>query len=236
MAKNTYRDFVQRIAVTWLLGEWSEKLLYAAAETLDAIVDAVEEAAKVRFIDQAPADSLGRHGDDSNLPRYAPDTTATYRARLEQRFDTWRSAGTASGWETPARGLIGQLNAFGFVNATIYRNADWDAYAWPHDSAPWSRFWVVLDMPHVYTWPIWGAITWGSFTWGFLQNGILPIDLTTALQRLVKKFKPAAEVCDAIIVVGDTDTPVWGHNMTWGSFTWGPGTNGQGIARIPGAP
>lgn len=248
MASRNYRDFVQDLAVTWLSGTWGERVLYAAAEVLDAIIDANEEAAKVRFIDTAPSDSLKHHGDDSNLPRYSPDTTATYRARLQQRFDTWRTAGTRRGWEVDelgnekVRGLTGQLNAFGFPNVTIYANnngVDGNGdenfnNPWPHDSSDWSRFWVILDKPHQYTWPTWGVMVWGAFVWGVVDANGDVIDLGGPLQKLVRKWKPAHERCVEIIVLGDTDTPIWGHNMTWGDFTWGAGSNGMGAARFPG--
>jgi hypothetical protein len=56
--------------------------------------------------------------------------------------------------------------------------------------------------------------------WG----GAVPADGSAdqkAVAAAIAKWKPAHTRCASIAVV---DGPIWGANMTWGSFTWGGGT------------
>lgn len=216
----TWLNWIERLATTWENGKWFARFRGAIAVFTDAHLEGVREAVRARFIDTCPDDALQYGAQDSNLERYPGDTPTTLRDRLKKRWLAWRQAGTELG-------LIAQLNAFGLVNVSIYENHDWDS-PWPHDPNKWSRFWVVIDPPHPYSWPLWGQFVWGQFTWGMQPpHG-------DSLQRLVRKFKPAHIVCETIAILGDTDTPMWGHNMIWGQFTWGLGSNGLGIAYLKG--
>lgn len=223
MAEVTFRGYLKRTLPAWLLGTWGGRYLYSFGLVLDAIMQGATDATKARMpYPTGPADALARIGQDSALERYPADTDATFRARLQARFPTWQKAGSE-------QAVVGQLNAFGFANVSVYTAQEW----YPGD-ADWSRFWVVIDPTHGWTWPIWGNFNWNSFTWSATTSPTGQIlDLPASLRRLVRRFKSAHERCDYIVIIADAGAPVWNHNMNWNSFTWHPSST-SGIAIIQG--
>lgn len=236
MASNYRSFFATALSPRWARGYFGERWMGLKALFLDVIAEGFSEALRAPDLYRTAItdDALELDGQARNIPRYPTETSAQYLARLKTAWATWQSAGSPGA-------IVTQLTLAGFT-ATLYTplrthpiygtpHGEWvrPPLTHPVTGAPWwSRFWVVIDAPHGYTWPVWGTMTWGSFTWGF------PVALGTTLRGLVRHWKAAHVVCQEIFVLGDTDTPMWGHNMTWGSFTWGPGTNGLGVATYPG--
>lgn len=241
---STYREFfATALSPRWARGYFGERWMGLKALLLDVIAEGFSEALRAPdlYRDAITDDALDLDGYDLNMPRYATETAAQYLARLKTAWATWQSAGSKTAIET-------QFTLAGFT-ATVYTpkrthpvygtpHGEWvrPPYTHPIDGTLWwSRFWVVIDGPHPqpYSWPKWGTFTWGAFTWGF-SNASGFVDLQSILRGIVRHWKAAHIVCQEIFLLGDTDTPMWGHNMTWGSFTWGAGTNGKGIASFPG--
>lgn len=208
----TWQEWIERLGTTWESGPWFQRFRGAMGIFTDAHVEGMREAVRSRMLDHSADDALQYAAQDSNLERYPSDTDTTLRARLKRRWRSWRWAGTEAG-------LVEQLNEFGLVDVHIYDASDWD----PGDP-DWSRFWVVIDPPHPYSWPKWNQITWNQFNWGLVPTH------EDSLRRLVRKWKPAHVRCVLIIIVSE-DAPVWNHNMTWNAFTW---NDGDGVAAIPG--
>lgn len=238
----TFLDFVKGLAPTWGHGTYGERFLGLWGVVANTLAEGLSEAVRAPLLYRSAItdDALDLDGSNRNMPRYTTETSAAYLARLKTAWTAWRRAGTKYAIET-------QLELFGFAAVTVYTpkrthpvygttHGEWvrPPYTHPIDGTPWwSQFWVVIDAPHPYSWPKWGTLVWGAFTWGF-YTAAGPVDLASAIRALVRRWRAAHIICQEIFILGDTDTPMWGHNMTWGSFTWGAGTNGKGIASFPG--
>lgn len=221
----TYREYLERLLPGWMKGHWGARYIYPLGLVLDAIMQATTDATKIRILTpETPDDALGELGRDSSLERYPVDTPATYLARLQRRFSTWKRAGSR-----PA--VIEQLEAFGFQHATIYSARDLGV-----ENPDWSRFWVVVEGLG-WEWPAWDEINpvngnplifWDDFIWDlFISPQGVQLDLENSLRLLVRKFKSAHERCEKILVLHTIDTPLWDHpgplNWVWDDFTWDQG-------------
>ena len=138
--------------LTPIRGDWGLAWARAHGTVKDRELTRARDAVLVGAVTRCGADALPRHGADVDLERYAPDTDATYRARLTQAFDLWGWAGTPRGWAHALSLTSAQIRGARFVAQ----------YQWP-SGAPdgftslWSRFWV-------YVWT--GTLTVGRFTVG----------------------------------------------------------------------
>lgn len=138
--------------LTPIRGDWGLAWARAHGTVKDTELARARDAVLVGAVTRCGADALPRHGADVDLERYAPDTDATYRARLVQAFDLWGWAGTPRGWAHALSLTSAQIRGARFVAQ----------YQWP-SGAPdgfttlWSRFWV-------YVWT--GTLTVGRFTVG----------------------------------------------------------------------
>ncbi len=220
MAELNYRTYLESMLPGWLKGYWGERFMYTSGLVLDATMEGAREATRVRFMiaGETPPDALSYLGFDSNLERYPADTDATYLARLIDRWESWKDSGRKAG-------VIGQLNAFGFTSASIYSALELD----PTD-LDFSRFWVVLDPPHGWTWPTWDSAVWDVFQWdAFISPLGAVVDLAGSLRRLVRKFKGGHERCEQIIVLAP-GAEIWDHNFVWDTSQWDQG----GVAAFSG--
>lgn len=213
MADLNYRSYLERTLPGWLKGHWGERFMYSAGLVLDGLMEGARLSTRVRFliVGETPSDALPYAGYDSNLERYPADTDATYLSRLVGRWGSWKDSGREAS-------IVSQLNAFGFASVAIYSANDFD----PSDP-DWSRFWVILDPPHGWTWPSWDTAVWDSFRWdAFVSPTGLVVDLADSLRRLVRKFKGGHERCEQIVVLAP-GANIWDHNFVWDSSSWDQG-------------
>lgn len=206
-----YADWVgEKLAPRWLQGPYGKKWSRTIGYQGDLVLNAVQQAVGARFPRSAPDDALAYLGIDRDMDRYPGDSDAGYRARIEIAWSTWAQAGTYSC-------LMGQLHAFGFVNAEIYdaraasppvspwppsptcAQPSWWMVAWPPAAGSasalwWSRFWIVLSEPFPASLN-WHLRTWGDGgTWGRLGADGTPYSWgSTATLGQVASLRAIAE-------------------------------------------
>jgi hypothetical protein len=224
---------------------WGRAWARAFGTIKDREVTRARDAVLVGAVTRCGADALPRHGADTALERYAPDTDATYRARLVQAHDLWGWAGTPYGWAHALSLTSAQIRGARFVAQHQWSSAP-DGF-----TTLWSRFWV-------YVWT--GTLTVGRFTVGpwatlgasaspytFLVVGsftvgpdvLVGVNMTPAqlgeIRRALAKWKSAR---DRVPALGITDGAIVGMpGLYVGGFTVG-GTliriaySGGGVARV----
>ncbi len=132
---------------------------------------------------RCPDEALENNGPKFNLERYEGDTDATYRARLEIAFGTWKKAGSAVSIEE-------QVTAMGVVSVTVL-----DAVTLNRPEFSQFEIWIGDQNTRIH------ALFLGSYaplgldpSWilgeSLLGSTLTPALLTT-IKRLVLKFKAA---------------------------------------------
>ncbi len=189
-----WREYIAQRLATPFLGFFGERLFGMLAVYLnDTIGTGAIEARKAAWLSEStvPDDGLQYSGNERLMARYPGESTALYKARLQQAWNVWGIAGNE-------QSFISQLELFGLSNIEIKTNADWD---WDGQPENWSRFWVVI---HGHPWTLEGNWddpgTWGDGgTWGITATP----DEVNFVREVIRTFKAAHEVCLWIIVVLD---------------------------------
>jgi hypothetical protein len=211
MAYESYETWLtETLAPSWLRGRYARAFLGVVGRMLDRITDGADAAVKVRFVAQAPVDALEYIGSERNLPRYAPDTDDTYRARLAAAWSLYEFAGTR-------QGILSALSALlPTTTIRVIANREWPIPP-DGDTANWSRLWVLLsDTPWTSDGNWDDAGTWDDG--GVWDSSATEADVL-ALRRIVRTWKAGHEVCAGFIVLLEGDD-FWGPDEPWDSGTW----------------
>lgn len=210
----TFRDTIASISVGWLQEVVGGGILYCAGLAIDAMYDETVEGVKARFPGVGPEDSLQYIGNDRVIERGPNESSSSYVLRLRKAFDTWAVAGNAAKmlealriYYLPALPPIRAVSDRAVwhaisndealnVTRTAGANWNWDGTVKPH------RGWVIIDS----TAGPYAAKTWGDghaygdgTTWGSTANA----QDVNAIQRLVRKWKPAHVKVTYIVVTFD---------------------------------
>lgn len=163
-------------------GPFGQALQEAIGEQQDAELALLRTALLCHLPARCPDDGLDALGRHYQIERYAGESHASYRARLEAAWATWETAGTAQAIET-------QIRAYGVPDVLVQEDHEIPG-AWP--GTMWPRFRVRLG-------PDLGVLSLSRF---FIDldtiGGIVPIggphvDNTQAraLKGIIRKWKAA---------------------------------------------
>ena len=209
----SFREFFTRISPTWLQGDLGSKYVTGVIGLFgDAIQNLANMGVKAPWLktQTSPDDALPLVGEGSNLPRYFTDTDTTYRARLNDRWNTWELAGTKAQLEN-------QAVLMGFPNAQIFEPVDWPT----RNPGYWSQFWLLIPSEdHSFT----SGPTYGDGTLygeppigsGSLYGiaGTNASEIIGSLKTAMCLFKPAHVILRDIIFEGDG--PTYGDGSLYG--------------------
>lgn len=190
-----------RVYQPGLLPPWMDEAGrdWATAQGLlkDALLEAVTAAVAARRASDCPEDALPRLGEDSQIERMPGESSASYRARLRERFPTWQASGTDLG-------VLLQLEAAG-LSVRAKRNNQWDWDGHPGNVAPWwARMWLIVDRPNSFGPPLvcGGGAVCGDGSICGMTGGSL--ELVAAIRRLAKKWTSShVLLVNVIVMTGD---------------------------------
>lgn len=215
----SFKDFLKGAAPSWLLNPKGEAWMRGLGDGKDAALARLKEAVKARFTRFAPPDALLQIGIERQLGRARTDDDATYAARLQNAWNLWPWAGTATG-------VLGALFDQGYTNAQlviakgkiysmnasrelVITDAPDGAFTFDPPSF-WTKFILFFPNPQIQRWQDDGVPADGS-------------DEALAVIALVKKWKSAHSFFERA-VIEDTGE-LWGipPEGTWGDpgGTWG---------------
>jgi len=199
-----FRDLLHIIAAPWQRDGWGQKWTTAVGIEADASAQAGRVALRAPWLghEDSPNDALIPAGAERRMPRYSVETDAEYRARLLNAWIAYRYAGSA-------QAITGQLEAFGFLDASVISAIELGE---PAHSDWWSRFWVIIPI---------GAHSY---------SGSIPAEDQAAIIALIKKWKPAQWTCGSVTFIlsgylWDYHDPLtdW-HSFETAGITWGDST------------
>ncbi len=191
----SYEEFILRKVPSWLNGTWGSAYLQTYGQQFDELLASFQEACRCGFILTCPEDALRFIGVERGMEQYPSESIEDYRLRLWNAWQAWRFAGTD-------KGITDQIKyAFGLTNVSIRDNGDWDP-APPDDNTDWwSRFWVVIDQPHPWTFHTWGEGTWGD---GRRWGGTIETSQVELMRRIIRKWKASHAFCEGILLVNES--------------------------------
>jgi Phage tail protein (Tail_P2_I) len=170
---NTFETYQARVlGSSWLHTPKAQKWLKDFGWGKDQVADRALLALRSRFTSLADAQGLALIGQDRGLPRWYPETTEQYRARLLASFGTWRKAGTKDG-------VLEALTNCGYTPSLVEST----------DPVRWSEFAVFLDTPTLpsETESAWddGVTTWDAenTSWDNQLTGAKPAELISVINR-----------------------------------------------------
>lgn len=189
-------DLLSSLTPPWLWGKWGKRWAYAIGSVLDPLVPQMGDALNCRLVLDAPADALPWIGWERNIDRGPDETDASYRARLQDAWETWKYAGTdwgvarvfvALGWSLPSLTATGSWPVGGYSSGHVWivKQLEW-GLAPPGWETWWPSFWVCLDYwahttatrPILWSW--FGRKGSGA---GSLTSDVDNIQTTTTVQR-----------------------------------------------------
>jgi hypothetical protein len=165
-------------------GAFGQKLATEAGKIRDEETALLRVALLSRLPSKCPDDALDKVGEVLRIPRYAGQSSATYRAALEQAWPTHEIQGSADAIEE-------QIRAFGIPDVRVYTIDDRNFGPGP-DASNFSQFWVAIG-PDV------GA-------------GV-GLDALRAIKRIILKWKAAHGYPVEILII-PSDTWVLGYGST----------------------
>lgn len=185
----SYREYGLQLATTWQQQTWGARLLYAISLFTDLHLEGIRQAVLAGSLDQSPDDALPYEGSDTMLERYPLETSASHRARLQARWETWPWAGTE-------QGLLAQLAASGYPGTEIYDDADWHREPQPW----WSQFWVVFPegthtVGYYHLWDETGLYWDEDIVWSSDRTS----EQVSAFRKIVQEWRPAHVVCRELL-------------------------------------
>jgi hypothetical protein len=220
-----YREWIStKVAPGFWRRKWGRLLMETVGDALDLALNAAKWAVKVRFPSTAPEDALGYVGDGRNFDRYRVETdTEAFRTALMDSRRQWETAGTKGDNDT---GLINKFRRLGYLNVQIYGWREAQAFVPGITNTTqtasyanwWSAFFVAIH-PNPFTKRKWGdpGLKWGMrvpspvgnpddvITWGSSANS----SDVKELRRVLRKWKPAHEICPYVIFRANGSTDVF---------------------------
>ena len=202
-----YLDYVRRLVPGFLQEPSGKAFTDALGQWTEDQVSLFSESLQTRFLDRAPDDALGYAAYDSNIQRYALETTPGFRSRLLLRWNTWPNAGTAAA-------VLGQFAAYGLTPILLEAFGSVGI-----GTGDWSQFFLVFPA---------GTHPWGDDgVWSDPGNwddgGVWDTDMSyedmITITGIAHKWRPAHVVCNlAIVLTGelwDYPTGPWSDPGNW---------------------
>ncbi len=205
----TWVEYFQELSPTWLKGTWGDRFVGAVfGLKFDSLADWGRFAVKAPLLNQPeyPADALPYTGAESNMPGYATELPAAYKARLQDRWNLWLRGGNEYA-------ITHQLELFGFPDAEIKTPLNWSRYPVNY----WSQFWVYVPFgSHSFTAPedYGDGQLFGDGTHYGIGN-ITDAEVT-GLRALVESFRPAHVICRGYVFSLEADPPYYGDPISYG--------------------
>lgn len=230
MALITFRDTVKQICPRWLRNGWAEKLMYAIAIQLDALMDALVFGIMARFPGAYTPESLPLLSRERRILRGRNETDAVHANRLKFWLDDHPLRGGPYG-------MLGQLKAHfaadPFPIQLVYYSGrrfsmdvdgvvTRDDIVWSPDAntAKWARWWLFYEWPT----PIGDDGLWGDAgTYG--DGGVWGSDLTVAevtdLRAVPREWNAAHAIGRLVLIPAGAE--LWGNpEGLWGDAgVWG---------------
>lgn len=212
----TFRDTIFSVVPRWLRGYWASRFLYAVNVQLDAVVDGVVAAVKLRHPGLYSFETLPLIGRQRRITRTPTETDAEYAARI----CTWRQVNGRRGNPFALMEQIQAHLAPDTVRVAVVNNqghrleietdgtpsvvgaTSWD---WDGNTDKWSRCWVLI---YDSSWVSDGD--WGDAgTWGDSPTGTIGSDATqeevARVRTLVNEWGSAhARIVHVVIVLDET--------------------------------
>lgn len=202
----TFEEFAKKEALHPFRGPYGSRYAGTIGRAMDRVIQGVRAAAKVAMPSYAPDDALGYVGDARNLDRYPAESSADFRAVLQNGWREWFDAGT------PAQ-IEDVVTRIGYQNVTVIPHYVATTLT-PAPPAPWDTWWSLFFVsiaPSPYTKKFWGSPpAWGAkvpsqfgFPDGYACWGgsFSSIDVAI-LRHAIRKWAPANDIC--IVVFKDT--------------------------------
>ena len=194
-----YREHGRKIApMTWG-GIYGSRFIGAHGLMLDALAQMAVDAVRVGMLASYSFsdDAADYRGAERRIRRHPGETAASYKARIENAFEAWQTAGSDTC-------IIARFAELGMA-VTIENVHTWD---WDGDTVHASRFWVRIPSgQHSWTngWTIGATNQIGAgLTIGLSGS---PEEFES-LRRIVRTFKAGEEICAGIIVeLGSLSAP-----------------------------
>lgn len=246
MASINYSQYMQSLAPAWLRGTFGELWNADHGELVDDWVDRLKQSVKARFAGVCPEDALEYIGSERGLPRGPSETTAAYRLRLLDAWNTWLWAGTPLGILVAIENLYPgiEVHAIPQAGSAFSLNSDttitpiedrivlttladfrgepgWkfdDNSGLPPSQGFWSRFCILF--PDSAGLPAgWAA---GAVSPPTGVSTPTKAEVNTLI-RTVNKWKPAKATFVSIIVVTSGNVYGWPPTLAWGDpgLVWG---------------
>jgi hypothetical protein len=237
----TFRNTAWNVSPARLRTSTALRMVYAfIGIPLDTIAEATYQATIARFPELAPEDALSAIGRDRGIIRGPLEPAESYRARLLLWTTAWRGAGVGqamldqiAGYLTPQPVRLRIWTQTGVIytreldgTLTIER-AGPGVWNWDNQPDLWARFWLIIYSVDGVPWErdgTWdGAELWGGSplgAWGCTGS----YSDMQSIRGIVDERKPAASLCQSIIVAFDNDVfdpadaspPL--PDGTWGSY------------------
>lgn len=137
---------------------------------------------------RTPDDALPFIGSETNINGYPNESLTSYRARLDDPWDTWTPAGDESV-------ITAQFAAAGYPGVQV--QFDPAATGPRGEAAPyWSQFWLYFPFssghPIDGTGPVWDGFNWDD---GTLWDLNAPVSFYEQIHGIVRKWKPGHWIC-----------------------------------------
>src|SRR3954466_14377089 len=105
MAITGFRTRVRALSPSWLQAGVDERIMYGFGLGLDALLSKLTQGVSSRFPTQASAATNALTGADRLMQPGLSEADASFAARLQRAFDSWRFAGSA-------RAILSELLGF----------------------------------------------------------------------------------------------------------------------------
>lgn len=198
-----FRDYEPAVLRIPNRGPFGQQLAAACGALRDEEIALTRLALLSRIPSRCPDDALDALGRFFRIERYAAETDASYRGRLEVAWETWENAGSDEGIETQIAAAFG-------CDVRVW--PIWDADFGPDPRAAYSEFWIIIG-PAL-----------GTYTGTSAQK--------VALKRIILKWKSTHGYPVEILVLGGAGPVLgWGvvgspavQPLTLGAFALGGAT------------
>jgi len=125
------RDAVKAMSPSWLQDGVAEKYLYDIGLCADALLDKMNQAARLHLPGYGDESALPLIGADRLISRGLGESAASYAQRLKGWLDAWRTAGSAASVLRQLSALLASLTSPGDITPgyeTVTDGGAWDVY------------------------------------------------------------------------------------------------------------
>lgn len=198
-----WRKYVEKLPLSavWK-GEFGAKFVgVVMGEVHNMLDEGFSDALRSPYLHltgKTPDDALPFIGSETNINGYPGETLPSYRARLQDPWETWIPAGDEDV-------ITAQFSAAGYPGVEV--QFDPAALGPRGEAAPYyTQFWVFFPFssghPIDGTGPVYGGFTWGDGTlWGLTA----PVSFYQLIHFIVRKWKPGHWICRGFkFELGDT--------------------------------